>query len=281
MRWHFLSYFDNEVIEVEFDYFSCLLFSEDFSFSLWPVDGSMAFLDLTHISLELLNVWSWFTFALAGGGILSCFIQSYRWGEWKIKTLPVLPSTTLDCHRYPHPLRVDLCVSVWVSTGAIRWWGSRFWLSPGQWAVCSLIDSPQMAEKGWLAWLLCSGGVECLPEWIGVWAICEHELNFHFLPVAGDCCLNAGRVQGYVFECCLCFCPRGLSDPLITSFSLPFPPHSPTNHLLEGRDRLCPITYLLNLFVLPLWGRDFYVLHIWFFPSWAHAQDDKPFQPLL
>lgn len=61
MRRHFPSHFYNEVIRVEFIFvFPHIQFSDEHLCLFpywWPVDGSVAFLELTHVRLVPLNIW--------------------------------------------------------------------------------------------------------------------------------------------------------------------------------------------------------------------------------
>lgn len=61
MRWHFPSHFYNEVIRVDlFSRSPHSPFSDEYLLLFaywWPVDGSVAFLELTRVSLVPLNIW--------------------------------------------------------------------------------------------------------------------------------------------------------------------------------------------------------------------------------
>lgn len=81
-----------------------------------------------------------------------------------------------------------------------------------------------------------------------LWAWTHFRLSSQYW----SCCLNAGRCGAYLWMLSVLLATWSLQSLyhfLFIILSTPFP-----HHLFWGWGRLCPITYLLNLFVLPLWG---------------------------
>lgn len=123
--------------------FSCLLFSNDFSFHLSPVDGSMALLELTGLSLVPLKYMRLIHFCPGQWGNLELCHSVPQVRRMADEGFP-----PLSPHHHHYPLCLDfwglrLCVCVeWggaleqsdIKSGAPG--QQSFWMASGQCAGC-------------------------------------------------------------------------------------------------------------------------------------------------